>query len=214
MDLSVFSARGQTVCVADVIDAAYVRGDLDPAWREVLLFVEASDGRVTSPDEASLQARSERFRADRDLITAEETEEWLQERGLSLDDFSDYFVRRDRREKLPMNAPPPVQDYAAAPLELRALLRAELLLGGEFDRLAEELARRYAALSVVTPHADTDEERSAFLERARWPRTALPGLGRSESWLDEMLRLERAYQQQRAAVLTAEALARSVELLR
>ena len=44
-------------------------------------------------DDAAVAAAAEAFRYEHNLITAEETERWLEERGLSLDDFTDYFVR-------------------------------------------------------------------------------------------------------------------------
>ncbi len=45
-------------------------------------------------DDAAVAAAAEAFRYEHDLITAEETERWLEKRALSLDDFTDYFVRQ------------------------------------------------------------------------------------------------------------------------
>jgi len=45
-------------------------------------------------DEAAISAAAEQFRYRHDLITADETEAWLANRGLTFDDFSDYFARQ------------------------------------------------------------------------------------------------------------------------
>ena len=55
------------------------------------ICAKRASGRET--DQSALQARSEEFRISRDLISAEETERWLDERGLILDDFSDFLIR-------------------------------------------------------------------------------------------------------------------------
>lgn len=91
-DLGVFHVGNKTITMDDVICAAHFRGDLEKSWKRVCDYVKSgASGRET--DEADLQARSEEFRINRDLISAEETERWLDERGLSLDDFSDFLIR-------------------------------------------------------------------------------------------------------------------------
>src|SRR4249919_2926804 len=87
----VFAAGSRIVTVGDVIDAAHFRGELEPCWQHLLELVEseARASQLDCLDEAVLQAKSERWRGERDLIAAEETEAWLQRRGLTLEEFSD-----------------------------------------------------------------------------------------------------------------------------
>ncbi len=93
-DLGVFHIGKRTVTIDDVICAAHFRGELVKSWQRVCDCAQCgTSGREA--DEADLQARSEEFRIGRDLISAEETERWLDERGLSLDDFSDFFIRQE-----------------------------------------------------------------------------------------------------------------------
>ena len=49
---------------------------------------EKADEQDLEFDDDAIDAAAERFRYDHDLITAEETEQWLAGRGLALDDFS------------------------------------------------------------------------------------------------------------------------------
>ena len=52
----------------------------------------SDDGRESNDD--AIDAAAQAFRYEHDLITAEETERWLADRGLTLSDFGDYFARR------------------------------------------------------------------------------------------------------------------------
>lgn len=140
-DRPVFRVGSREITIRDVLRAAEFRGELDAAWAEACWLAEREEFDV---DEDAIQAASEQFRTDRDLITAEETEQWLDQRGLTLDEFSDYFVRQDGKEKLASKASRPAANYAQGSEELRDFLRIDLLLGGEFDRLAEGLAWRLA----------------------------------------------------------------------
>src|SRR3954468_16741112 len=87
----------------DVIDAALWRGDLKSSWDHFLMCLEAerkADDLEMDFDDNELDAAAETCRYERDLITAEETEQWLAARGLNLDDFSDYFARHSWGTKL------------------------------------------------------------------------------------------------------------------
>src|SRR3954454_68687 len=72
----------------DIIDAALWRGDLKPSLDRFLMRLEAekrADELEMDFDDNELDAAAEAFRYERDLITAEETEQWLAARGLNLD---------------------------------------------------------------------------------------------------------------------------------
>jgi hypothetical protein len=144
----VFVAGGWTVRIGDVIEASRFRGDLDSAFRALEHLAacerEAME-RGFEPDLAALQQHSEQWRYDRNLISAEETERWLQERGLSEDDFAAYFLRRQWQAAVGGHLR--ARDEATSPAvepDARALA-AEVLLSGEFDVMALELAQRVAA---------------------------------------------------------------------
>lgn len=210
---TVFFCAGRAFSITDVIDAAHFRVDLTPAWQRLLHSVEAEEDaaeRELEPDVDALQQMSDDFRSERDLITAEETEQWLAQRDLTLDDFSDHFVRRYWGASLNPKAETEPIEFMAAPAELRDLLPAELVLLGAFDALATELSWRVAARAVAAGRELNPElisaERRSFLERAGVNEIALPDWlavhGRDAAWLDEMLSLEAYYRREREALVT------------
>ena len=155
---------------------AHFRGDLEKSWQRVCEYVQSgASGRET--DQAAMQARSEEFRISRDLISAEETERWLDERGLSLDDFSDFLIREEVSASGSLSLDRQVEEYTFAPADLRELLRIDLLFTGDFDRLAMALAWRMAAREG---ESDALSAKAIESERARFSERS--GLG-GEGWI-------------------------------
>ncbi len=85
----------------DVLGWAEFSGCLDPALNTLFRGAEAFDlaesGEIDF-DQDDLQHAANRLRYDLNLITAEETETWLQTRGLSLDDLNAYLFRQVCRQ--------------------------------------------------------------------------------------------------------------------
>src|SRR6059036_2067151 len=129
-DLVVCACAEQSYTARDAIDAAIFRGELVVKWKEFLDEVEAekrADELDLDLDESAISAAAEAFRYEHDLITAEETEAWLENRGLTFDDFSDYFTRQFYAGALHDIVPDKVEYTSASP-ELRQLFVAELIL--------------------------------------------------------------------------------------
>ena len=96
-DLVICACGDREYKARDAVDSALWRGDLDAAWKRFLTCLAAekhADESELELDDDELDAAAEGFRYDHDLITAEETEQWLAARSLSLDAFSSYFARR------------------------------------------------------------------------------------------------------------------------
>src|SRR5215210_5022465 len=91
-----FDSGSRSVSVRDVIDAAHFRGEIENSWRDLQARLEAEmRGREsdTELDGSALDEAAVAFRYQYDLITAEETEQWLEARALTLAEFSEYFAR-------------------------------------------------------------------------------------------------------------------------
>src|SRR6478672_1822309 len=132
----------------DAIDAAIFRGELEDKWRAFLGHVaaeERADELELNLDDSAISAAAEEFRYRHDLITAEETENWLANRGLTFGDFSAYFVRRYCAGALDQDFSSEAIGYTSAPQELRHLFSAELILSGQLDDMTIKLMRRLAA---------------------------------------------------------------------
>jgi len=212
---AVFAAGPRVFTVRDVIYAGQLRGELDSTTaklqRSAAREHQAAEERL-EPDFQAIAALSEQWRYERDLITAEETEQWLDERGLTLDDFNDYFLRQYWHDSPEAHLAVAADDSVSSD-QWPELVRAELLLSGQFDRLAQQLAWRAAAR--------TPGPASVGATLARPPREQfapgmekLASLGVGEDWFEEMLELEALFQRECAAVLTGEARARTLGVLR
>jgi hypothetical protein len=213
-DLVVCACAEQSYTAHDAIDAAIFRGELGVKWKEFLDEVEAekrADELDLDLDESAISRAAEAFRYEYDLITTEETEAWLTNRGLTFDDFSEYFARRYCATAIREEMVPDEVEYQSASSDLRRSFLTELILSGDLDRMTSDLMARLAARCAgeePTPAAIAAEERK-FLhrnsispaQRANW----LKKLGRDSKWLDEMLVIEAAYRTHCDKLLVPEA---------
>lgn len=221
----VFASGTDSFTVRDLIDFASFRGKLEPIWNELLRLVaceKKAEELDLELDDSAIDAAAEGFRYEHDLITAEETEQWLEQRGLTLSDFSDYFVRHYWGGVVEEEIEPETVDYLAAPNDLRELLTVELILSGELDRIATRLSWRVAGShaegsSGLDPRPIADEE-AGFFERAGIEETTLSDwlnrLGRDPEWFSKAVTMEAIYRQQCEALLTRKAQEHEIAALR
>src|SRR5213076_2462585 len=213
-DLVVCACGEQEYTAGDAIDAAIFRGELDKKWEKFLHVVAAenrADELELQLDESAISAAAEAFRYEHDLITAEETEAWLANRGLTFDDFSDYFTRQCYATAIREKIVSDEMEYQCASPDLRRSFLTELILSGDLDRMTSDLMARLAARCAgdePTPDAIAAEERK-FLHRNRIKSAQrtdwLEKLGRDSKWLDEMLVIEAAYRTHCDRLLVPEA---------
>ena len=220
----VFLCGERPFTVRDLLDAAHFRGELEPAWKKLLRLVAAehrADAQGLEVADDAIDTAAEQFRYQRDLITAEETEQWLAERGLTLSDFSAYFVRQYWGQRWD-DVEPDLVDYYSAPNDLRELLTSELILSGELDRMALHLSWRVAAQCAAKERPASAEliadEQARFFERsgltedqlAEW----LERLGRDAEWLQAALEMEAIHRRDCDALLSPQAREREIAALR
>jgi hypothetical protein len=201
---AVFTHRDNVQTVGEVMRAAHFRGRLAACWERLWAAVEArehAEAEGAEVDLEAVQALSEEFRYQRDLITTEETEAWLAARGLTGDDFNDHFVRQYwcnlRGAGRPVQAP----DLGAASREAWRSLAAHVWLSDGLEGMARDLAHRLAVWGSARTSAP--DEAALGIERKRFfDRTGLrPGeLGawlaafeRDSEWFERMLTLEAVY---------------------
>ena len=220
--LVVCRCLGKEYSVRDAVDAALFRGELVSIWKEFICNLSAQERaheRDLELNDDAVNEMAELFRYDHDLITAEETEHWLQQRGLTLEDFSDHFARKYWRTAVE-DVSVQEADLVSADARLRELFTIELIFAGELDRLAKQLMWRLAALAA---NAQVEEdaiatERQRFLDRIKIKPASLDAwlrnIDRKEEWLTEMLAMEVAYRGVCEAALTPHARQKQLALLR
>ena len=144
----IFSSGERGFAAKDVVDCAFARGEIDPLWKEFLRVAECdrlANERELELDDSALDSAAIAFRYKHDLITAEETERWLEDRGISLAEFSEYFARQYWGRSYSGMLDPPKSSYQKASPEERDLFLVDLILSGSLDRMAERLSYRVAA---------------------------------------------------------------------
>src|ERR1043165_4496115 len=223
LDLVVCACGEQEYTARDEIDAAIFRGDLDVKWKEFLHQLAAerrADELDLEPDDAAISRAAEAFRYEYDLITAEETEAWLANRGLTLDDFADYLTREYYASTLHEELVADETEYSAAEAELRQSFVAQLILSGELDRMTGDLIVRLAARCAgkeSLPDAIL-AEKEKFLHRNGIKLgkigTWLEQLKRDPDWLADMLAMEAAYRKHCNTLLVPDARQRELLALR
>src|SRR5438034_5123830 len=91
----IFSSADRAFTAKEVVDCALVRGEIDPLWKDFLRVAKCdrlANERELEVDESALDSAAIAFRYKHDLITAEETERWLEDRGVSLAEYRDQFA--------------------------------------------------------------------------------------------------------------------------
>ena len=222
-DLVVCASGEQEYTARDAIDAAIFRGEFEDKWHEFLHHMAAeqrADELELELDESVISAAAEQFRYEHDLITAEETEAWLANRSLTLDEFSDYFARQYCTGAISEGLSPEQIEYTSADSELRELFIAELIFSGELEAMTTKLMWRlaaYCAGSEMNPSWVASEEKR-FLERNSISPAQLDAwlerLGRDAKWFNEMLVLEATYRRCCEMLLVPQSRQRELTILR
>jgi hypothetical protein len=222
-DMIVCTCGSQEYTPRDAIDATLFRGELDSTWAEFLRRAQAqrrADELDMELDDSAIADAAEAFRYEHDLITAEETEAFLANRGLTLDDFTDYFTRRYWPDALNEKIVPEQIEYITATFELRQIFLAELILCGELDRMTTALMFRLAARCAEKDsdsNAITTEKRKFFdrnkIEPAQLPNW-LERLGRDLEWFNEMVAMEAAFRRRCDTLLVPQTRQRELVALR
>ncbi len=213
----IFSRGEENFTARDVMDWALVQGELGQLWRDFARTAECerrAHEQEIELDSDAIDEAAVAFRYKYDLITAEETERWLEDRGASLSEFGDYFARRYWSETYSGDVAD-TQDTAATPEELDLFL-IDLTLSCELDRLAEQMSFRLAAHAEDGLLEDTRAVREQWIARegiADLPQW-LTQLGRDEAWLERTLAAEAAFQRALASAEDEKALERELQAMR
>jgi len=125
LELTSFELGERRFTVDDVFDAANFRGELENFWKEYLQCLAseaAAEAAGLKAPRKEIQGRSEEYRYAHDLVTAEETDAWLGQRGISQDVFEEYFIRRHWLDQRDLASEPQFRPLStAAPEEYSQL---------------------------------------------------------------------------------------------
>jgi hypothetical protein len=169
-DRPLFAVDGEIFHWGDVVLHAQASG----RWEE--LQVEAREGLACESHfdtieedgaEEAIDDAAAEFRYDRELITAEEMETWLDARGLTPEEWMGYIRRFVLRQLWADDLADIVAEHPVDDAELEEALRVDLLCSGNHRILAEELAVEAAAAAAVAPFAPLAPSRDEHLATLR-----------------------------------------------
>lgn len=209
----IFTCGNESYAMRDLLDSALIRGDLASAWQELVRLAACEKQAVgldLKADESAIDAAAQAFRYKHDLITAEETEQWLEVWAITLGDFSEYFARDYWGSVLHESVIAEPIDYLSAPADMRELFRVHLILSGELTSIATRSSWRAAGHrsaeneNISTQLIEAEEER--FFQREGLSRSTLADwlnrVRRDAQWFEKQMALEAVFHQQVEALLT------------
>jgi len=129
----IFSRGEREFTAGEIIDCAVLRGEIDPLWDEFVRVRECdrlANEQSLEPDESAVDAAAIAFRYQHDLITAEETERWLESRGVTLGEFGEYFARKYWGRTYSGSTQVPIATYQTSAAEEKDLFVVDLILSG------------------------------------------------------------------------------------
>jgi PPIC-type PPIASE domain len=175
----------------DVVRLAKARGD----WSELAAEVRAGEealaelgARSEAPDDEEVETAARRFRYERDLLAADELDDWLERHRLTEDEWEGYLRRTVARERLPDQLPGETgqarHDVSEGEIWCEGICSGRLAgLAGDLSRLAavspgtavEQLDAAFASFSATAVDAPS-VAREVELNRLEWLRFTYEGV--------------------------------------
>lgn len=216
----VFSVEDREYVWADVLLAAGLRGDwteLEESSRQAAACLSRARETGDLPPTDEVESAATEFRYENDLLTAEETEAWLEKWELTAEDWMAYLRGSLLRERWADELKDIVESHPVAAEEVARFVKAEGACSGRFLELAERLAERAAVGARLEASATgTDGEPTGDTGDAGEPDDAalsspvfavFPDLESEEvrERLARLAQLERAFERFRDEIVTERA---------
>ncbi len=99
--------------------------------------------------EEEIDEASDDWRYDRDLLSGDDAQEWLDRRGLGAEEWLDYIERSVLRTRFAGELGSIAKSHAATPKEVEAAVYAEAVCSGVLGELADRLAGQAAVYDRV-----------------------------------------------------------------
>ena len=209
MNKDIFQAANRCYTWQHVLTAADFRGEtaqLREDLANALAIQTYADEQGFEAAAADVEGAVDEFRLQHDLISGEDTEQWLAHCGISLDDFEAFFSRRLLVDRFREQAIDIGRDYSPSEADVADHAWPETILTDSFERLTVPFARRVAArLDGNTPCAPADVKKAR-----RDAETRLRGHPFDPKWFAELVEMEAIYAAAERAALTPEKCEREI----
>lgn len=147
-DEVVFSVAAATYRLSEIVGAARAWGDLtalEATVRHGIACVKRAAEAKTLPTDAEIEDAASEFRYDRDLITADEMQAWLDRWGLTVESWTAYLQRLLLGQRWADELPDLVSQHAVSQGEIAEVVHVEGICSGQYGRAAHKLAAGLAA---------------------------------------------------------------------
>jgi hypothetical protein len=188
----------------DVALAAQLRGEwaeLEMATRQGLAGIKRAAETNQWPAAEEVQAAANSFRYAHNLISAQETQDWLQHWGLTVDGWMDYFRRSLLREQWSSRLTEIGAAYPVRAEEVAGAIQCEALCSGQLADWAHQLAGRVA----LANQAKIEIGATGFDAYDREATALCIDSPFAQIKLEAIARIEAAYQILRHQIITPQA---------
>jgi len=167
-DRPLFAVDGEVFHWADVVLHAQASGrweELRAQTRTGLACESHFDTIEEEGAEDAIEEAAAEFRYDRELITADEMEAWLEAHSLTPEEWMGYIRRAVLRQRWTDDLDDILAEHSVGEADLEDALRVDLVCSGANRILAEELAVEAAAAAAATASASSPSSPSSPPER-------------------------------------------------
>jgi len=211
-----FDLDGQAVTDGEVLAAAFLAGTLAPVLQRVddgLVAESLAAEQAIEIDSEVLQDAFDEWRIERDLIAAQELEDWLADRGLDLDELQEHVERTLLRSRCGARIAGCRDRFAPSREQVLSGAAREASFSGDLGELIDE-----QALRLLAPAASGGERAAAnesllaeagLADATAWAETAarFGVTGVRAAWL---LEREADFRVHRRELLSAETLEKAL----
>jgi hypothetical protein len=221
---AVFSVGDMEYRWEDVVLAAALQGDwarLRDRVREGIACLRRADEETDEAlAEEEVEAAANDFRYARDLVSAQETEDWLNRWDLTTEGWMDWVRASLLRQRWSADLADIVSRFSPDEDEVEGQIGTEAVCSGELSRLALVLAGR-AAVSAreragqpeeALSGGEDDSARALGWFPSKLPEEAMPGVSPEDvrARVENLARLELAFRRFRERALTPAAIDREI----
>jgi hypothetical protein len=209
LNKEIFQAASRCYTWQHVLTAADFRGETERMRQDLadaLAIREYADEQGFEVTQAEVESAQDEFRFRHNLISGEETEQWLDHCGLSLDDFKEFFRRRLLMNRFHAQVTDICRNYAPSDTEVADYTWPEAILTGDYERLTVPLARRVAVRLDGSTRCTPGE----LTEVRHIPEARLRGHPFDPEWFAELVEMEARYASAEREALTPDRCAREI----
>lgn len=153
-----FTVSGKPYSWEDVRLAAHFWDDwrvLREQVRQGLACVKRMQSTSEGPDAQDVRDAANEFRYEQDLISAQEMQAWLDERGLTVESWLDYIRRSLLRQRWSAELPAIASQYVVTDEEIDRAIDVEAVCSGRLTECSRKLAARAAVYDKLVEEADS-----------------------------------------------------------